>query len=326
MAVMASMPGFAEGASGWWERQPMVDWRAVSGHEGRELRITLQRAESRKGRIASAAGRKAGIDLIGLVSARQQGMQVSYFLPRRYDVDIGDDGTFALPPLPPSCSGVRLVLPSQDGMRTVLLPSRTQELDIDLADCEPLSVQLLDAERGPATAAMVMLLPFAPQGLDLEHAVHLVPDQAGKFDVRLQRGSWVLVATSAGAYVARELEAWTRGQPMSIAMQPKLAMAVRVVDAACKPIAGASFAPGEFALRPSPRAGSDAALAALGWNQLSADLSGARTDKDGQAVLLFLPWPGVQPDVHAYVDDLQHRSSDIALVAGSDPVTLRIER
>lgn len=327
--LVASLPGHAEGVVGRWHHEPIADWRMVATIEP-PLQITLTAAPEQKATITGAAlgGRTIGIDVVALAGKNLGVATADYFVPRRYLVALAADGSFTLPPLPPRCKDVRLLLPRIDGMRVLPAPARAAvPASFDLADCEPLALQLVDASGGPASGAQVRLVPFDLQALDVEHAVELVPDRAGRCELLLQHGHWLLVAIDPTGYVVRDLDEWSRDERLTVAMAPKPTMRVRVVDRDGRGIADARFEPDRLQQVMPPRRGIDGLLDEIGNNELSFDLARVRTDADGNAVLRFLPWPGVQSTAHAFRGNGERRSSaSLPLVDGKQVVTVRLDR
>src|SRR5262245_21939447 len=150
LLVVATKAGCAEAASGWICKTPYVDWQTVAGHTQETVRLVLHDERPLRSVVTgkAVAGRTVRVLALGNAQVDFGGGLGSYFVPRSYDVAIAADGTLAVPELPQGVSDVRLVLPFIDGRRVVLMPSHSATLNpVDLADCEPLSLQVLDAGR-----------------------------------------------------------------------------------------------------------------------------------------------------------------------------------
>jgi hypothetical protein len=327
LIVVANKNGFAESASGWICKFPFVDRRVVEAHEKRTVRVTLLPAAERRQQVVGdgLAGRPARVLSMGIATKQKDTATTRYFVPWRDDVVIGADGSFVLPEAPAATLSRRLLLPPVDGRRVVTMPVRGAELPpFSLADCELLSLRLVDASGGPAVTAMVLLVPAASHSHDFMHTIPLVPDQAGRVEVLLQRGRWALLAMDATSWASLDLHEWAATTPVRLELAPKPSLRVRVVDRAGQPVARASFEPGGFDWGRSQPAGVAAALAELGWNMFAQHVRAASTDERGEARLTFLPWPGAQPTAFAWRGSHKTRSDDVPIAEADDVLVVRM--
>lgn len=328
LTLLATKAGFAESASGWVCKEPFVGWQVVAAHAKNTIRLPLAAATPRRGTILGRelAGRMIRVFAMGHATQTRDGMLMSYYVPRRYDAAVGEDGSYTVPELPREVGAIHLQLPPVDGVRLVALPSRNGTLpSIDLADFAPLSLQVLDEQGGPAAGAVVLLVPTDCASDDLAHAPPLALDRAGRMEVRLQRGRWTVLAMTPSGWAMLDLESWWTKEPETMVLAPKPSQRVRVVDAEGKPVAGARFEVGEF--RPAlPLPGPGALLRELGWNTFAEHVRRGLTDARGEVTLQFLPWPGAQPTAYAWLGDWKRRSADFRVVEGDAPVTVSLPR
>jgi hypothetical protein len=318
--VVATRAGFAEGASGWVVNEPFVGFEVVARHQRQELLVPLTKsATPPRGTVDPAfAGRPARVDVMGNVRLANGGL---YFLPRSYDVVIAADGSYELPQLPPGASTVSLQLPPQAGHRVALLPTRAPSLpSATAADLDAVVGQVIDERGGPASGAMVLLACHGA-GLTVQP---LMLDADGRFNRRLQRGHWTLLAMDATGWASSELDGAVT-DPLELRFEPKPHRRVRVLDGAGRPVAGASFEPGAFRYGLPRPTGLEAVLVKLGRNTFAEHMRRVRTDERGEATLHFLPWPGVSPKAFAFVGDHRRRSDDCVIEPADEVlvVTLR---
>ncbi|HEX6811982.1 MAG TPA: hypothetical protein VF384_10205 [Planctomycetota bacterium] len=326
LTVIATGADGRHGTSGWTCEEAFADGRVLEEHPDGVVRVTLANAVARKAAGAGVVGRTMRAFVTGLARQQREGAVASYWVRRVHDAAIGADGTFALPVVPEQTGTTTVVTPPIGGRRVLWLPGRNGALpELDLATCEPLSLRIVDGSGGPAIGANVLFVPADCDAIDLEHAPSLVPDPAGRVDVLLQRGRWTLLAADATHWGSLDLTEGANA-PATLVLEPKPSARVRVVDAAGKPVAGARFEPEEFGTRHRPQPGLDAALVALGWNMFAIQVRGVTTDANGDATLLWLPCPGAQPKVSAFVDDYRRRSDAAPITAGGELVVLKLQR
>lgn len=153
--------------------------------------------------------------------------------------------------------------------------------------------------------------------------VPLTVDAAGRFERWLQRGRWVLLAMDHTGWATHEFDGEVP-KPIELRFTEKPHRRVRVLDGAGRPVAGASFEPGEFRYGFPVGAGLDALLQDLGRNTLGEHLRRVRTDERGEATLHFLPWPNVRPTAFAFVGDHRRRSDDGRIEAGDDVLVFKL--
>ena len=317
--VTATADGRPEGASGWLCKEPFVGHRIEKRHRGQTLVVPLAtRSASPRGQVDSRfAGQRARIDTVEHVQLEPG---AHYFLSRHHDVVLGPDGSYELPQLSLAASKVRLQLPPLAGRRVLTLPTHAPTLPSAAKDdLEVVVGTVIDQGGGPATGAKVLLACHAA-GLDLQT---LAPDAAGRFEIELQHGRWTILAMDDTGWASRELDGPAAG-PVELRLQPKPHRRVRVEDRSGRPVAGASFEPGEFRYGLPRPAGLDALLVELGWNTFASHVRRVRTDAAGEATLHFLPWPGVSPTAFAFAGDHRRRSDDIVVEAADEVQVFRL--
>lgn len=330
--VVASKRGFSEGASGWLYKLSFDGW-AVKKRKGKRLRIPLQTIKPAvapvvlKNELTSDvfAGKSVKLFAMANVTDVENG-QVNYFLPRSYKVNFGEDGAWLLPPISPTATDLILQLPRVDGRRVMMLPTRNPQLpSADLSTCELLSLQLLDVGGGPASAASVMLVPRHADTLYFRHLAPLVPDQAGRVDVLLQRGEWTLLAMTETTWVSTELNEWSGATRMRLQLAEMPSRRVRVLDAEGQPVVGAKFEPGSFRYGFPTVPGLPSVLATLGRNTFASQVRRATTDANGKATLHFLPWPNTKPSAFAFLGDRRTRSKDTPILEGEEVLVIHLK-
>lgn len=325
LAIIATKRGFEEGASGWLYREPFANWKAAT-HAKPEVRITLKPAKGAASQLAASTGgsafASAHAKLLAMtnVLSEQHGFTQQYYLQRSYSLRFGPAGEPPTVRVPTAATKLILKVPSVAGRRVMLLPTIAPVLPTcDLSQCEPLVLNLLDASGGPANDASVLLVPRDSTTLDSWHATPIVPDQAGRVELLLQRGDWSLIAMNANSWISHELDEWSGDRPLQLQLTAKPSRRVRVVDSDGQPVANAQFEPGSFRHGFVLALGVDKMLFNLGRNTFGHHVRRAKTDKLGEATLHFLPWPKTAPKAFAWLGDHRTRSDDVAVfVADGD--------
>jgi hypothetical protein len=321
LVLLCQKEGFAEGASGWLEG-PMVDWRVGVEHQKAEVRITLQPAQPFSLRLQGSDLAGKTVRLLAMGHAEFQNGYM--YLPRRYDVTVGADGSVVVPWFPLQAGKTLLELPPQGGHGPLLLPLPGRDAGvIDLGQLRPLTIEVLDRDKGPATGAVVFVVPRDGDHMDIAHAPLLVPDTAGRIDVRVQAGSWHLLAFDATGWAELEVPDPLPQGRLCVQLEPKPSMRVRIVDRAGKPVTAARLElDGIDADVRMPVTGLPRLRAALGYNLLAEEVFSLPIDAKGEAVVFFLPQPRATPRL--VVNSKDHgRSAPFALVAGEgDAVTV----
>jgi len=321
--VTANKPSYREGVAGWLHGQPLQDWKTIKSLHTKPLVIRLVKQDAPATAKVSPAlwSRRAWLFAMGEVPHNlAPGLVATYYLPRRYQVEFASDGAWSAPPLPAVAGRLVLRLPPVDGTSVLLLPTRAPELpNADLDTCERLALQLLDATGGPASRASVLLVPRDATTIDFAHAAPLIPDQAGRLDVLLQRGEWTLLAMDETTWAHAELTDWSADERIELRLEHKPSRRVRVLDADGRPVAGARFEPGAGrSISAGP--GLARVLNEMGWNGLGRHVRRASTDERGEATLHFLPWPNGEMKVFAWLGDHRTRSDDLLLTDEDDDV------
>tara|TARA_R110002094_G_scaffold102405_3_gene102135 strand:+ start:1980 stop:3794 length:1815 start_codon:yes stop_codon:yes gene_type:complete len=330
--VVASKAGFSEGASGWLYKMSFEDW-AMKERAGKKLRIPLRTIKPAAAAVQpkldlasdAFAGKRAKLFAMANATKVDGARVMNYFLARSYEVEFGADGTWLLPPISPTATELIVQLPPVEGRRVMMLPTMSPQMpSADLSTCERLSLQLLDSGGGPASSASVMLVPRQGGSLHVRHIAPLVPDQAGRVDVLLQRGEWTLLAMDETTWVSTELNEWSGTGPMRLQLEAKPSRRVRVIDTEGQPVVGAKFEVGQFRSGfPSPF-GIPRVLSQLGYNTFGGHIRRATTDDNGEATLHFLPWPNTQPTAYAYLGSFKVRSKDTAILEGEDMLVIQL--
>jgi len=343
LVVTAVKQGYEEGAAGWLNGQPFADGEVVAKQDVAPLTITLSKqSEPLEGRAStSLVGKHAWLFTRADIEDQANRGRAMSHVPRRYRIEFGADGSWRAPHLPSTSGELALRLPPVDGRRVLLRPTTWPELPAaDLSECQRLDMQVLDATGGPANTASVLFVPGDAAAIEYAHAVALAPDQAGRLEVVLQRGEWTLLAMDATTWTHVELSQWSPDERLELRLQPKPSRRVRVLDAHGEPVAGAAFQPGNSRgvvggrfvpvgrARPQPADGIGIGLSRLldemGWNGLSQHVQTVNTDSRGEATLHFLPWPGCDPEVYAWLGDTRTRSKSKRLTAGDDVIEFQL--
>lgn len=331
--VVASKLGFSEGASGWLYKQTFDGW-TVQERTGKALRISLQAikpavalAVPKKELTSGAfAGKRAKLFAMANVAHVNNGMVFSYYLPRSYEFEFGADREWQLSPIAPTATDLILQLPPVGGRRVMMLPTKSPQLpSADLSTCELLSLQLLDVGSGPASAASVMLVPRHADTHYFRHLAPLVPDQAGRVDVLLQRGEWTLLAMDETTWVSVELSEWSGAKRLRLQLAEMPSRRVRVLDAEGQPAVGAKFESGSFRYAFPAVPGLPSVLRQMGQNTFASQVRRETTGANGEATLHFLPWPNIKPAAFAYLGDRRTRSEDTVIVEGEEVLVIHLK-
>jgi hypothetical protein len=322
IVLLAQKEGFAEGASGWLEGT-LIDWRIGGAHEKGEVRIALEPAQPFALRLVGAnlAGRTVRLLALGLAASEHGSM----YLPRTYDVAVAADGSVSVPCFPRHVGRTMLVVPPDGALAPLLLPLQSHEAGVvDLGQVQPLTLEVLDERKGPAAGAAVLLVPRDGDTIDIAHAPALVPDAAGKVEVRMQPGRWNLLAVDRTGWAELALDELPANKRLSVQLEPKPAKRVRIVDAQGRPLAGACMSITEFRTDyTKPATGLDNIREQLGYNLLSRELW-QPTDARGETVVHFLPLP--RTTIRVFAIDQNQRSDPFWLTAteGDEVTTVKI--
>lgn len=233
------------------------DGKAVDGKEREALKFTLRPAAPLRVRVVDGPRQVAGVAVTLRGSAdiaSGQGWSREWEDVRRALTDA--DGRVALPSPPPfgDRTSFRLELdgplPLGDGQlpfpaRPVLLApiprdpaAKDTEVVVDLATFATVTFAVRDESGGPGRGAQIAVLPVG--GPDVENAVVMSPDAAGRLAVRLAPGEWIAVACTQDGFV---MTSFVAGQAAEVALPiaPFPRMRARLVDGAGKPVVGARF-------------------------------------------------------------------------------------
>jgi len=225
----------------------------------RTVQFTLVPARVRTGRLLVPTGATLPARIVIGVRARaSRGVGGAEEIEWNVPVAVDADGRFELPPLPagavPVCAvvpGAGPRLPADDPCRravtlqplAVPVPDAGAAADttLDLARLQPVRLQVLDAARGPARHARVIVAPLV--GARYSAYCASSPgqtDAAGHLAFALPPGRWFLLAIGDDSYGLRELEVGATAPPLlQLALTPLPSMPLRIVDGDDKPVAGA---------------------------------------------------------------------------------------
>lgn len=328
--LLASAPGFATAACGRFLDQFYVDDRRVPAPPESVLLFTLRPVERLVGWIGAVPeGTRAQL----LVTCPMWVNDSSFLHDvRSFVVPVSTDGRVIFDGIPDDVgvSQLTLVPGSGDTSSLLMLPAtggRALPLEVpsvtspaQLPVCE-LKLQVMDAQRGPASGLILALAPKAGLGLHTRDVVSLLPlDSAGRATVRLLPGTWNMIAMAAGGWAATSLDCSPGVRTELLTLQPFETMQVRLVDASGSPMAGAlpSFRGVKNLQLDESEAASPWWRVRLGrlrdrWSQL-------RTDTDGRAAIPLLP--GVTIRIRLVLGD--RRSEDFTLQANDAPLELRL--
>jgi hypothetical protein len=107
----------------------------------------------------------------------------------------------------------------------------TEEQVVDVGTLRRLSVQVLDQDHGPAAGAEVLLMPMAGWWAG-RLLLPLRLDQAGRIEVLLAEGAWLVFCHRGDAMVYRLLGERDQGTEWRLAMQPLPRQQCRLRDGA----------------------------------------------------------------------------------------------
>ena len=326
MVLRATKPGYEEGVSGWIHGKAFVDWGVVPGHRKNEVRIVMRAAKERTAHTVGRVLAHRSIDICATARiAMGDGVRGWFDLERRYTARVQEDGSIDVPELAPSIGEIHVRMPPLDGKRVIVRSSNGTDLPaLDVGDCRPFAVQVLDENRGPATFATLLVVPADCTDKDVAHSQPLTLDRAGRAHVLLQPGTWTVFAATPTTLAMQEIEVVDDPLTLTLALAAKPSMTVRVVDANGDPVANARFEVGIFRVPFGDRR--EPLFDALGWNHFGEHVRRGRTDERGESKLWFLPWPGVTPTAYAWLGSLRRRSPDFAVSASAEPVVVVLPR
>lgn len=244
--MFASAEGRAGAWAGWLAGRRIEADRMVDGDAAAdEVRFVLPEAAPLRGRIVDGGVAVGDLGVQLACSCRlPSGPGVWYELSRQLQTRTAADGSFALP-VPHSAAVMQLGLQARPGRPAPLLAmfdavSKTP-LVIDLQALPVLRLQVLTADGGPALAARALLLPSRTD-VDLGTVTGLPLDRAGRLQLRLQPGRWMLFASDRDGYVLRHLDVPAdTGADLQLRLQPLARMRGHVRDAAGGAVVGVGF-------------------------------------------------------------------------------------
>jgi hypothetical protein len=242
-------------------------------------------------------------------------------------VAVAADNSVTVPWFPRHVAKTMLVLPPEGALRPLLQPLASNHTGVvDLAQVQPLTLEVFDERKGPAVGAVVLLMPRDGDAIDIAHAPVLVPDAAGRVGVRVQPGRWNLLAMDRTGWAELALDELPAEKRLSVQLEPMAAMRVRIVDGQGRPLVGARMEIAEFRTDyTKPSTGLDHVREQLGHNLLSKELW-QPTDARGEAVVRFLPLLRTAIRVRAVHPEQSLRSEPFPLAAteGDAVTTVKI--
>jgi hypothetical protein len=231
-----------------------------------------------------------------------------------------DDGRFEVADLPVSTRRLQAWVDTGGGAPIVLHPWQSRDerdCTIDLTALRRIELRLSDANATPQPQAQVLLLSLLDDAPVDAWTTQLVPDSAGRVQMRLQPGPWLVFArdTEGAAHVRLDV---TRDQVVDLVLQPFATMRGRLIDADGKPIHG-------YAVRQLDSSGRAETPDAIDLGRVVDVLQPLwlhqdRSDQDGNFRVRFLDRPGVS--VRAYIEVGRRRTEPFLLAPNTDPLTV----
>jgi hypothetical protein len=337
LAFVASKPGHRESWAGIGE-VAYCDQQRTDPAAARVLEFRLATAEPVVTRVRQGAGAAPTALLLladhtlpagksndyGLIDVVRRPVDASG-VHRRAPSALGHQpSVLALPGLVPPLAAddpfFRLALP-----RTLtLLPPTPNESEIDLRKLVALRLAIVDHDRGPAAGAEVVCCEVGDaRAVPIGAAMRAIADRSGRVVLPILPGRWCVLVLVGAEW--RQLELEVQGEPavQNVQLEPLPTMAVQVVDAEGRPVAGAGFGSsgGSWSSGDDVVAGllTDVAIHVNGM--LAAAV---RTDAEGRARLPLLPARGAHSDMTAW--HAGRPSAEFRLEAGDEPTTITLER
>lgn len=256
IALVASKPGFRDTWSGFSET-PYCDLAAADRQKlGGVLTCTLTPEPATNLRVLAADGQQPPALQLRLWQRTPYRDGSYQRVDDRLWLPVADDGSCPKPALAGSSQQLGLAVPGvvppladDDPFRRLALPRvmvlSSKVLEGDTLDLRPLTalrLSILDAGRGPARGAEVVCAPIVGNDVvPARAAMHAVADGSGRVALPVLPGSWIVLALTESQWVQRRIEVAPGLPVQELQLAPLPGMAVRVVDADGKPLAGASF-------------------------------------------------------------------------------------
>lgn len=331
--LFASAPGRPEVAGGRFLEGFYVDDHRVASPPASVLTFTLPPVDPLVGWVGLVPpGTVAHLAAV----CRLHSSANSYFHDARsLVVPVAADGRIEFAALPAEIESCRLTLvpphgdirslPSLTAAPARVLPFAAPPAAAAAAQrlpaCE-LTLQVTDPSGGPASGAVVAVVPAGLDGVLVRDASELVPlDTGGSATIRLLAGRWHVMVAAAGGWAAATYELEPGGRAERLPMAPVQQMRVRLLDAAGLPVAGAVVVPGATSTRSTADA-RQAILQHLHEAAARSEWPDLRTDADGRVAIPFVPVPGFRRRL--CLEAGERRTADFLLEAGAAAVEVRL--
>lgn len=189
----------------------------------------------------------------------------------------------------------------------------------DLTRMRRLSVQVLGLDAGPARGVPVMLLSHSQK---CPEATPAYTDQAGRVQVHVGRGDWLVFVTDGERAVWRSLRDADADLDWQLTLQSLPTMVCRIVDQGGKPMAGAALRKlSNATVRAFPEDGEGRRLFVLAQTFAHGQLRNSRSGADG---LLRVPMLGDHFTWRIGIGVGERSTAEVEWRAGEEPVTLPI--
>lgn len=342
---LAHKAGFAGSVSGIGQ-EPFCDGVQVKGEKDlapKGLRFTLRRTPPLRARFLAgpqplAATRVAVRAEFRITTADGNGW-INEELVWQPTTDA--EGRIEIADLPPNCHEVTFVVAANAGalglteavrkecpqhpvMLHRLAEPPATEVVVDLAQCKPLHLRLLDEGKAPARDARILLISRATgDGIDA-WAPQVVPNGSGHATVLLQPGDWALFARDRTGFAFLKVDG-QQEQEALLPFEPMPSMRGKVVDQEGRPVAGARMhgvsmsVMGMGGRQPEL----DALAQHLSWTWIQA----TRTGADGAFDCRLLSLPNMRFQGQ-FVDESapgRRRSPAFTIAPGDEPLTVTIQ-
>lgn len=305
LLLLVAAPGRAEVAGGVWNRALYVDDRKVAAIEADELSFTCTPAEPLVGVAAGAPpGTVAHLAAVCRLHLDRNGYLHD---ARVYTAPLDANGRFTFVGVPSPLHSTRLTLvppPKADWRAPLFAPEPGRALPADVVAtggggapralaCGVLELVAQDANGGPARGGVAFFTAGDRRGVLLRDSMVRVPldaTGAARFDVAA--GTWIAVVFTPGGWGARQVSVDGARTRLELQLQPQARCAVRLVDRAGGPIAGA-----RVVSRGTTTRGTNDPVQTILQSLRTASRrqwSGLRTDADGGVVIPFVPIDGVE--------------------------------
>lgn len=319
IALVASKAGCRETWSGF-AGVPYCDLERIDKTKGQGgLTCTLAAEPQTSLRILAADGRRPAALLLRANQRTPGDADSNYGVRDGVWLPVAADGSCTRPVLAKDGEAVAVVVPDvvaplgpDDPFHglvqprpLVLSPDVLAAGELDLRRVVALRLAIIDANSGPARGAEVVCTPIGDAAcVPAKAAMHAVADAAGRVVLPVLPGSWFVVVLLDAGWCQQRIEVTRQLPVQELHLAPLPTMAVRVVDADGKPLAGVRFSSGGAGW--SAMGGPERAFAIdMAHDVDSQLLERPVTDENGQALLPLLPFKEARVDVNARKGVLQ---------------------